>query len=267
MTSRLAATRVLPDLSSVKRDGSFCCGGSWLSLHSRLDLTGHGQKGLFDIGGCLGRSLEELNTKGVSKLLSLLGRNNTLSGQIGLVTHKQLVDVFCRISINFVKPLLDIVEGLLVRDIVHHNDSMGTTVIRRGNRTETFLSSGIPNLKLDGLSIQLNGADLKVDTNGRNVGFRVGIVGKSKEQTRFTNTRISNKKKLEQVVAARMKRKRKKAGLDYGFQQDIGSILLRQLERQGVIGDGTTTVKTMAHVAAASGHDKPDRGQGGHCKE
>jgi hypothetical protein len=101
-----------------------------------------------------------------------------------------------------VEPLLDIVEGLLVSDIIHYNDSMRTAVIRGSNGTEAFLSGGIPNLKLDGLSIQLNGADLKVHTNGRNVGFRVGIVGKSKKQTRFTNTRVSNEEELEQIIAA-----------------------------------------------------------------
>ena len=36
---------------------------------------------------------------------------------------------------------------------------MGTTVVRRCDRAETFLAGGIPNLKLDGLSVKFNGAD------------------------------------------------------------------------------------------------------------
>lgn len=36
---------------------------------------------------------------------------------------------------------------------------MRTTVVRRSDRTETLLSGGIPDLKLDSLSVELDGAD------------------------------------------------------------------------------------------------------------
>jgi hypothetical protein len=222
-------------------------GSCWLGLHSGLDLAGHGQKRLFYVGGGLGGSLEEFNAQGVSKLLTLFGRHDALAGQIGLVANQQFVDILCCISVNFVEPLLDIVERFLVGDIVDNNNSMGATVIRRSDGAETFLSCGIPNLKLDGLSVQFDGTDFlqythgerqsrnkrqqtqkkkmriqdvhsefgqlsgkstfpltyKVHTNRRDVGFGVGIIGKSEQQTRFTNTRISNEEELEQIVAAK----------------------------------------------------------------
>lgn len=37
--------------------------------HALLDLPGHGQEGLLDIAGVLGRGLEEWNTQAVSELL------------------------------------------------------------------------------------------------------------------------------------------------------------------------------------------------------
>jgi hypothetical protein len=37
--------------------------------HTFLDLASHGQKGLFDIGGVLGRGLEERDTQTVGKFL------------------------------------------------------------------------------------------------------------------------------------------------------------------------------------------------------
>lgn len=138
---------------------SLCTGSRRLGLHTCLDLAGHGEKGLFNIGRGLGRSLQKLNAKGIRKLLSLLGRNDTLGGQIGLVTNQKLVHILTGISINFMQPLLYIVEGLIVSHIIHNNDTMSTTVIRRCDCTETFLSSGIPNLKLDRLAIELNGTD------------------------------------------------------------------------------------------------------------
>lgn len=37
--------------------------------HALLDLTGHGQEGLLDVGCVLGRGLEERNAEAVSELL------------------------------------------------------------------------------------------------------------------------------------------------------------------------------------------------------
>ena len=43
------------------------CGS--LRSHTLLDLAGHGQESLLDVGGVLGRSLEEGNSEAVSELL------------------------------------------------------------------------------------------------------------------------------------------------------------------------------------------------------
>lgn len=40
-----------------------------LGSHALLDLSGHGQERLFDVGSVLGRSLEERDAKAVSELL------------------------------------------------------------------------------------------------------------------------------------------------------------------------------------------------------
>lgn len=158
----LAARRTR--LDSLAPEGNsalsaLCTSSSWLRLHTRLDLTGHGKERLFNIGRRLGRSLEEFNAKRVSKLLSLFRRNDTLGRQIGLVTNQQLVHILTGVSVDFMQPLFDIIEGLIVRDIVNHDNTMGTTVVGRCDGTETLLSGGIPNLKLDGLSVKLNGTD------------------------------------------------------------------------------------------------------------
>jgi hypothetical protein len=41
----------------------------------------------------------------------------------------------------------------------------------------------------------------KVNTDRRDVRLRVGIIGKPEQETRFTNTRISDEQELEQVIA------------------------------------------------------------------
>ena len=55
-------------------------------------------------------------------------------------------------------------------------------------------------LHLDNFILQLDGSDFEIDTNGADVRLAVGIVGKAKEQTRFTNTGISNQQQLEQII-------------------------------------------------------------------
>ena len=151
----LAASRVLLGRLASEGDSSLLVssGSGWLSLHSGLDLAGHGEKGLLNIARGFGRSFEELNSETVGEFFSLFCGDNTLSGQIGLVTHQQLVDILSCVSVDFVQPLLYIVERFVVRNIVNNNNSMGTTVVRRCNGTETLLSSGIPDLKLNSLSI------------------------------------------------------------------------------------------------------------------
>jgi len=81
------------------------------------------------------------------------------------------------------EPLLDIVEGFVVGNVVNDDDAVSTAVVRGSNCAETLLAGGVPNLELDGLAVELNGTDLKVNSNGGDVRFRVGIISKSEEET------------------------------------------------------------------------------------
>ena len=79
--------------------------------------------------------------------LSYLGNSvlhDLLVFHIALVANKQLVDTLGGVSVNLLEPLLHIVEGVHVGDIVNHANSVSTTVVRRGDGTETFLASGVP---------------------------------------------------------------------------------------------------------------------------
>lgn len=55
--------------------------------------------------------------------------DNLLGGQVALVAHQQLIDIFTCVSLNLLQPLLDIVKRLLVRAIVHNNNSVCATII------------------------------------------------------------------------------------------------------------------------------------------
>jgi hypothetical protein len=55
------------------------------------------------------------------------------------------MQTFCwSAPINLVQPLLDIVERLLVRDIVHDDDAVRAAVVAASDRAETLLAGGVP---------------------------------------------------------------------------------------------------------------------------
>jgi len=133
----------------------------------------------------------------------LLGRgvvNNLLVSQVTLVANQQLIDVLAGVAINFLQPLFDIVEGLLVGDVVDDNDTVGAPVVRRGDGPESLLPGCIPDLQLYRLPVKLYSSDFKVDTYCGNVGLSVCVVGKSQKQARLSHSRVSDEKKLEKVV-------------------------------------------------------------------
>ena len=55
--------------------------------------------------------------------------------------------------------LLHIVEGFHLSDIVYDDDSVRAAVVAAGDRAESLLPCRVPNLQLDGFSIELDGAD------------------------------------------------------------------------------------------------------------
>jgi hypothetical protein len=102
-----------------------------------LDLLGHGQESLLDVGSVLGRGLEERNSELVGEFLrsrwrlapTLSTQTNPLPGalcthlchgvfynllvrQIALVSDKQLVDSLDGVTVDLLQPLLDVGEGV-----------------------------------------------------------------------------------------------------------------------------------------------------------
>lgn len=55
--------------------------------------------------------------------------HNFLVFHVALVAHKQLVDTFGCIAIDFLEPLLDVVERIHVGHIIDNTDTMSATVV------------------------------------------------------------------------------------------------------------------------------------------
>ena len=52
----------------------------------------------------------------------------------------------------------------------------------------------------------------EVDTNGRDVGLGVCVIGKSQQQARLSDARVSNKQELEEVIVSGVDLVRKRSG-------------------------------------------------------
>ena len=122
---------------------------------TRLDLGSHGLEGLFNVMRVLGRCLEKLNAVLVSHSFSLLISNNLLALHVGLVTNQQFINRLIRIPINLTQPMLNVLKRLTIRNIVHYNNAMSTSIVRTRNSPEPLLTSSVPNLKLNCFAINL----------------------------------------------------------------------------------------------------------------
>lgn len=63
---------------------------------------------------------------------------------ITLVAHQQLVDTLGCVAIDFLEPLLNVVERIHVGHVVDNANAVGATVVGRSNRAEALLASRIP---------------------------------------------------------------------------------------------------------------------------
>jgi hypothetical protein len=63
------------------------------------------------------------------------------------------------VFLDLVHPVLDGTEALAVGDVVSHDDTVSTLIIAGSDGLETLLASSVPDLELNGLSVDLNGSN------------------------------------------------------------------------------------------------------------
>eukprot|EP00295_Goniomonas_pacifica_P035461 CAMPEP_0175952210 /NCGR_PEP_ID=MMETSP0108-20121206/30620_1 /TAXON_ID=195067 ORGANISM="Goniomonas pacifica, Strain CCMP1869" /NCGR_SAMPLE_ID=MMETSP0108 /ASSEMBLY_ACC=CAM_ASM_000204 /LENGTH=234 /DNA_ID=CAMNT_0017278537 /DNA_START=113 /DNA_END=818 /DNA_ORIENTATION=- len=199
-TKGLATTLLLDPLSLANLDRWGLGGG--ILCHPVLDLGGHGNESLLDVGGLLRAGLQKRNALLLCKLLGSGKIDDLLCGQVTLVSNKHLVDFVGSVAINLVHPLLDIVERLLIRHVVNNNDAVCPAVVAGSDGTEALLASSVPNLELDRLAIELKSTNLEVNTDGGDVALRVGIVREPEQQTTLADTRVADEEEFEKIIAA-----------------------------------------------------------------
>lgn len=87
--------------------------------------------------------------------------------QIALVSHQHDDDVGVGVVAQLLQPPRDVLVGLMLADIVDEQGADSTAIVSRGDGAVPLLTSGIPNLCLDGLGVDLDGSGGELDADGR----------------------------------------------------------------------------------------------------
>ena len=85
--------------------------------------------------------------------------------QIGFISDKELDNIFVAVFVDLSEPVLNVLEGLSISDIINKDDAMSSFVVGGSDGLEPLLPCSVPDLQLNRASSRLEGPDLKVDSN------------------------------------------------------------------------------------------------------
>lgn len=89
------------------------------------------------------------------------------------------------------------VEGSLVGNVVDQQDAHGAAVVGGRDGAEALLAGRVPDLQLGALSVQLNGADLEVDADGRDKRRRERVLAEAQQAARLADARVANEEQFD----------------------------------------------------------------------
>ena len=120
--------------------------------------------------------------------------------QIALVSHQHDNDVCVGMVAELFQPARDVLVCLVLGDVVDKECADSTTVVCAGDCAVALLASGIPDLGLDGLVVDLDAASSELDADGGLAVEVEFVTGETREQVGFTNTGVSNEDHLEEEL-------------------------------------------------------------------
>lgn len=142
-----------------------------------LDQLAYFKEYRVDVDIVLGTGFYEFYTVFFRQFLSLLKSNLSIFvTAVALVTHNDFTDALRLGVTNFLEPVLNVLKGFSVSNRVHKCNTGSTFIISLSNGLEPFLPGSVPDLHLNLNIIDINSLDLKIDSNGRDVGDFILLV-------------------------------------------------------------------------------------------
>lgn len=165
-----------------------------------LDFFGQICEGFLYISACLCAYFEEEHIMLLGQFLRLVFLHLTIVVKIRFGANEYLADCLTSVAFNLLDPASDILEGLLVIDSICQDDAAGSFVVSLRNVPESFLTCSIPNLQSDFGTINGNGLDLEIYSNGSDVAIFEDSITEFSEQVSLANPTVSNDYNFSQEV-------------------------------------------------------------------
>lgn len=89
----------------------------------------------------------------LGQFLAFLPADFAFVDEVALVADQDFTHIIVGKLFNFQHPLPHVLESFPISDIVDDDDAVGTPIVTGRQRSKPFLSSGIPYLELDVLSV------------------------------------------------------------------------------------------------------------------
>jgi hypothetical protein len=131
------------------------------------------------------------------KLGGILGRDGAQVPLIRLVADEHDDDVAIGVVAELLQPPCNVLERAALADVIDKQGADSAAVVGRGDGAVPLLARRIPNLRLDGLAVDLDRARGELDTDGR-LGIQVELIAREPaKQVGLADTRVADQDHYE----------------------------------------------------------------------
>ncbi len=120
--------------------------------------------------------------------------------QIALIAHQHNHNVRVRVISQLLQPPRHVLVCLVLGDVVHQQGAHGTTVVSGCDRTIALLAGRVPDLRLDGLAVDLNAAGCEFNADGGLAVEVEFVAGESREQVGLADAAVAYQDDLEEEL-------------------------------------------------------------------
>ena len=124
----------------------------------------------------------------LGKPLSLLRANLPSRVEVRFVSDQHDGHIRIPVLADFLQPACQVGERVSPRYVIYQKGSCRSSVVRPRDALERFLTCSVPNLQLDVLFIDLNGASSELHSNCQIVLLSEAFVGELQQKTRLSDS-------------------------------------------------------------------------------